>query len=114
MLSKQMYTLLSCLPRDHSALSYKELERKCSLSKDEMQECFCEVDFMEKPYYRRTPKSSWYNSDYYISELGLAEIEDYEQSQRNNRLVQKSLIVAIIAMIASIASAVAAFISVCG
>ena len=104
MLSKQMYKLLSCLPRDHSALSYKELERKCSLSKSEMQECFFEVDFMEKPYYRRTPKSSWYNSDYYISELGLAEIEDYEQAQQNRAFAIASLIVAAIAMFASLAA----------
>lgn len=113
MLSKQMHSLLSCLPRNHAGISYNDLAEKCSLSKEELQECLVEVDFMEKPYYRRTPNTVWQNSDFYISEIGLAEVEAYEQLQKNDSLVKISLAVATVAMIASIASAVAAFLALC-
>lgn len=106
MLSKQMYSILSCMPRNHSFISYVALESKCGLTKDEMYECFAEVDEQHTPYFRRTFEGTWDKESFCISEIGLAEVEAYEQALENQRAVDESLKVAKIAMWAAIASAI--------
>ena len=108
MLSKAMHSVLSCLPSNHEAISYGNLVKKCTLTKDELNECFLEVDFQSNPYYRRSPNTSWQNSDFYISEIGLAEVEAYEQGLKNQKATDDALKVAKIAMWVAIASAIAA------
>ena len=107
------------MPRDHSSISYKELISKCSLPHEQLIECFMEVDFQTiSPYYRRNFKAKWENSDFYLSELGLAMVEEYERAlssinveEKTLEITTKSLLIAKIAMVAAIASAVAALLT---
>lgn len=112
MISKGMYEILSCMPRNHDGISYDALIEKCTLTEKEMMECFAEVDIRPYHYYRRTTNCSWQNSTFYLSENGLAEVEEYERILENNELSNKNLKIAKLAFIAAFVSAVAAIIAV--
>lgn len=110
MLSKNMYLVLSCLPRNYSEFTYSQLLEKCKLSDDDIKACLNEMLFMEKKYIR-TSKESWEKCQIFLTEYGLVGLETYEQEKKNTFLVKASLITAICAMVASVASAVAAFLT---
>jgi len=110
MLSKNMYLVLSCFPRNYSEITYEQLLKKCKLSNDDIQSCLNEMLFMEMKYIR-TSKGAWKDSQLFLTECGLVGLEAYEQEKKNNSLVKASLITAICAMIASVASAIAAFLT---
>ncbi len=113
MLSKKMYMVLSCFPRNYTAIAYEALVKKCKLSEDEIKECLAETLFPEWNYVRTS--DGWKNgSELILTESGLANVEEYEQNRCNMRLVKWSFGIAIVAMVASVASAVAAFASLAG
>lgn len=113
MLSKKMYMVLSCFPRNYTAIAYEALVKKCKLSEDEIKECLAETLFPEWNYVRTS--DGWKNgSELTLTESGLAKVEGYEQDRKNWYLVVSSLVIAVIAMLASAASAVAAFLSLGG
>lgn len=110
MLSKNMYLVLSCLPRNYANITYQELLKKCKLSEDDILSCLNEMLFLESRYIR-TDNNPWKSSNLSLTEAGLGRIEAYEQERKNMNLVKASLITAILAMVASVASAVAAFLT---
>lgn len=110
MLSKNMYLVLSCFPRNYADITYQELLKKCKLSEDDILSCLNEMLFVESRYIR-TDKKPWKSSNLSLTEAGLVRIEAYEQERKNMNLVKASLITAILAMVASVASAVAAFLT---
>ena len=111
MISKKMYAVLSCFPRTVSkSIEFEALLKKCELSYDEVMECLSETTFPTANYIR-TSNGHNKGSELSFTEKGLAEVEAYEDSIAEHRIVKQSLSVAIIAMIAAIASAVAAIAS---
>ena len=110
MLSKNMFLVLSCFPRNYSNISYEELAKKCKLSEDDLLSCLNEMLFLEKRYIR-TDRAPWKDSNLSMTEAGLIQLEAYEQERKNLNLVKASLITAIFAMFASVASAIAAIIA---
>ena len=112
MLSKNMYLVLSCLPRNYGAMTCQELMKKCKLPEDDILYCLNEMLLLSSRYIR-TDNRQWKDCTLYLTEDGLAQVEDYEQRRENMILVRASLFTAIFAMIASVASAVAAIIALC-
>lgn len=107
MLSKNMYLVLSCFPRNYGNITYKELLKKCKLSEDDILSCLTEMLFLDNRYIR-TDEKPWYDSTLSLTETGLVRVEAYEYEQKNMSFAKISLYTAIFAMVASIASAVAA------
>ena len=111
MISKKMYAVLSCFPRTVSKpINFETLLEKCELTYDEIMECLGETTYPAANYIR-TSHGHQKGSELYFTERGLAEVDAYEDSMAEHRIVKQSLFVAIIAMIAAVASAIAAIAS---
>ena len=110
MLSKNMYLILSCFPRNYADIAFEELLKKCKLSEDEVRCCLNEILFLDSQYIRSS-NGIRYGSNLSLTEVGLVKVEAYEYERKNMNLVKASLITGILAMAASVASAVAAFIA---
>lgn len=112
MLSKKMYEVLSCFPRNFTeSIKFEVLQKHCKLPPNEIMECLVETTLSPRWNYVRSSKGFIKGSDLFLTESGLAEVEDYEQAQKSHRLVIASFIIAVVAMLAAIASAVAAFLT---
>ncbi len=107
MISKEMYELLKKIPRTPKSISYNEING----SKDEKKyQLICEAAYTGYDYITVSGILSE-NGSLSLTEKGQAEIEEYEQAERNQKIVEKSLIVARVAMWAAIGSAVVAIVS---
>ncbi len=111
MLSKEMYTVLSCFPRKlGQSITYEELLSKCSIKKDDIIECLNETLFPSWNYIRSS--NGWENGSHlFLTESGLSKIEEYEDSVKNHKLTKKTLMVSVLAMLISLICAVVAIIS---
>ena len=111
MLSKNMYEVLSCLPKDFSdSIKYETLLQKCKLPKGIIDGCLNETLFPAWNYIRSS--NGFKNgSDLFITESGLARVEAYEQSSEEHDIVKKSLLIARISLIISLTSSVIALVS---
>lgn len=104
MLSKQMYEVLSYLPRNHTPMLYEELVQASQLSEDEILLNLNETVYPEWNYVR-TSKGFRAGSELSLTEGGLVAIENYEQAIFNQRTMSKSLRASIAAAVAAVASA---------
>ena len=109
MLSKNMYKVLSCIPKDGSTIEYSPLLEKCKLDKKEFDFCLNETVFPNWNYIR-TSKGFNNSSELSLTESGVSGIEQYEDSLTNKRMLVASLAISIVAMIAAVASAVTAIV----
>lgn len=111
MVSERMFQVLSAFPRSfQKGIRYEALLRDCRLSKEDIDECLNETQFPAWNYIRST-NGFREGSELFLTESGLAEMEEYERQVRMERWNQRALTIAKIAMWAAIASAVAAGIS---
>ena len=106
MLSKNMYEVLSCLPKDFSdSIKYETLLQKCKLPKGLIDGCLNETLFPSWNYIRSS--NGFKNgSNLFITESGLAKVEAHEQLIEEQKIVKKSLSVAKVAMWTSVISAI--------
>ena len=111
MISKEMYKILSNIPRYDGSISEKELLRKCTVSAGVLQDRLGEAQWPSHDYANECVgnRHSWF-----LTENGQAAIEEFERVKRTDTLVRWSFVISIIAAIAGVESAIAAFISICG
>lgn len=103
-MSKEMYLVLRCFPRKLDCpIAFNTLLNVCSLSEDDILACLNETLFPEWNYVRSSAGFKA-GSNLYLTESGLAKIEEYEQSRLNLRLARMTLLVSIIAICISFAS----------
>ena len=106
MLSKNMYDVLSCFPKSFSSsIKYEKLLEISKLTKNEIDDCLNETLFPEWNYIRSS-NGFRSDSDLFITESGLAKVEEYEQLYEEHKIVKNSLLVTQITMWVSILSAV--------
>lgn len=112
MLSKEMYTLLSCFPRKlGNSISYETLISKCPLEENDVIECLNETLFDAWNYVRSS--NGWKKESLLVlTESGLSKIEEYEDSRKNQKITKRTLIISVSAMIISFVGVVIAAISV--
>ena len=112
MLSKEMYTVLSCFPQKlGNSIKYEVLLAKCSLSKDDINECLNETLFPAWNYVRSS--DGWKNgSQLFLTESGLSKIEEYEDALLNQKISKRTLKVSIITLAIAIVSLAVAIISI--
>ena len=94
MISKRMYQMISCFPRDYSTISYQNLVKKSVLSEEEIQWCLMEHDFMiaeGKRLFRKDSNKTWDESDFSLNDRGLAEIDNFEMEMENQKSSHESL-----------------------
>ena len=109
MISKEMYEFLREIPRHPQTIPYEELNRRF---KKDIFEIACEAEYKNCEYINGFGIFSNNNdSKVSLTEKGQAAIEEYEQSMRNQKIIEKSLNVSQTAMWAAIASAVVAIAS---
>lgn len=110
MISKEMYSILKCIPRHPQKIGYLLLKDKSILNENFFWNLMCEAQYQNCEYINilSVPMEQ---GDISLTERGQAAIEEYEQAERNQKVMDKSLNVARIAMWAAIASAVAAIAS---
>ena len=111
MLSKNMYDVLSCFPKSFSSsIKYENLLEISKLTKNEIDDCLNETLF-PKWNYIRSSNGFRTGSDLFITESGLAKVEEYEKLCEEHKIIKNSLLVTRITMWVSILSAVIALIS---
>ncbi len=112
MLSKNMYSVLSCFPRNTKEyIMYEDLIKKCNLSKEDIDACLDTTIFPEWHYIYRTDVGFKNGGKLYLTETAIAEVEVYEQTVEERKIVKDSLTVARVAMWVSIFSAIVAIAS---
>lgn len=110
MLSKEMYSVLSCFPKKlGKGVKYEEVVRECTLSKEEIDECLNETLFPAWNYIR-TSDGFKNGSILYLTESGLVEIEKHIDEENNQKLSKRAYVISILAMFATIINAIAAVI----
>ena len=112
MLSTNMYKVLSCFPRQlGNYILYENLVEMCQLDENSIKECLNETLYPNWNYIRKS--DGWKKgSQLYLTESGLAELEDHEHLRTIDKFTRRSIKIAIVAMIAAIASAIATIISI--
>ena len=107
MLSKEMYLLLNRIPRYNKRILYLELN--CD-NNEEIDNLLCEAQYQSYDYIIQHG-NLLKQSSFSLTEKGQAAIEEYEQAERNEAIIKKSLNVSRAAMWAAIASAAVAIAS---
>ncbi len=111
MLSKEMYTVLSCFPKKlGKAITYEALLSSCKISHGDLIECLNETLYPSWNYVRSS--DGWkIGSLLFLTESGLSRVEEYEDSAKDHKIIKRTLMVSILAMLISLISAVTAIIS---
>lgn len=106
MISKEMYKILSNIPRYDGSISEKELLRKCTVSAGVLRDRLGEAQWPSHDYANECVgnRHSWF-----LTENGQAAIEEFNRAKHTDRLAIFSLITSMIAAIAGIGSAIATF-----
>ena len=104
MISKEMYAILSHIPRHEKSISESDLEHNCQISSDRLKEILGEAKWTSHDYANECADKKHF---WFLTENGQAAIEEYERAVRADRLVICSFVVSIIAAIAGIGSAIA-------
>ena len=112
MLSKEMYSVLSCFPRKlGKSIKYENLISICELSEVDIMECLTETEFPEWNYVRHSSAGWREGSEWYLTESGLSIIEEHEQCLLNQKISKRTLWVSIIAATTSFLSVIVTLIS---
>lgn len=109
MISKEMYDLLKSIPRHPKTIQAGELYEN-NPQANRVKELLYEANGVDYEYVNCSTLRVL-DGKISLSEKGQALLEEYEQAERNNKIVRRSLAVAKVAMWAAIASAIAAFLS---
>ena len=112
MISKEMYDILSHIPRFDGYVSEEELESKCAISAGVLRDRLGEAQWPSHDYANECSGSKRHH--WFLTENGQAAIEEYEHAKRADNLVRWSLAVSIIAALAGIGSAIASAIMLLG
>lgn len=110
MISKEMYDLLKLIPRHPKIIDYAELKKVSALGLEDLYSILCDAQY-DAYGYINSHKATIKDGAFSLTEKGQAAIEDYEQTQNNQKMVEDSLNTAKRAMWAAFASAVAAIIA---
>ncbi|MBE6886965.1 MAG: hypothetical protein E7484_00945 [Ruminococcaceae bacterium] len=114
MISKQMYKILSNIPLPTDAIHYEQLFPLCELSENTFRHLLIQA----RGKYIFAPTIPIEDAIIALTDLGVAEVEEYEAREENKKIVddsltitQESLKVSKVAMWVSIISALIAVIS---
>ena len=114
MISKKMYQMLSCFPRDFSDISYQDIVKKSGLTKEEINWCMVEHGFMiskGRVLFRTDAEKTWEQCNYSLADEGIAEIDNYEIQLEMEKINKDSLRIAKYSLYVSSAAIVVAIIS---
>jgi hypothetical protein len=107
MISKEMYELLKRIPRHPQSILYTQLNKE---DNEKLYNVICEANYTGYEYIN-VVGPSLKKGGLSLTEKGQAAIEEYEQAARNQKIVERSLLVSRVAMWAALGSAAAAIIS---
>ena len=106
MISKEMYELLKKIPRPPKSVLRKEVNNTNSETINTLisEAAYSTYDYINE-HYSMSPDMPL-DDTLSLTEKGQAAIEEYEQAERNNKIIEKTLSVSKAAMWAAVASAV--------
>lgn len=111
MISRDMYAVLSHVPRDPQKRSYEEILEKSGLPEEKFENLICEAKYTGYDYINDLTREEK-KKEYSLTEKGQAELELYKQMLENQKIAEKTLTVSRVAMWTAIASAIVAFLSI--
>ena len=105
MISRDMYAILSNVPRHPQKGSYEELLEKSGLTEEMFDNLICEAKYTSYDYINDLTRD-WKKKEYSLTEKGQAELELYEQARESQRITEETLVVSQKAKVAAIVGAI--------
>lgn len=93
MISKEMYHILSNIPLPTEAIHYDTLKELCGMQQLKFDHLLIQARSPILGYIFADPDSIR-GSIIALTEKGIAELEDYEEREKNKEILEKSLVIA--------------------